>query len=107
MPIQNQGYILGQRHPEADSLLQPDGGYRFLLKRSRQRGKLILRMSKPPRLTPKRRENLVRLISSAATIIFGGLVIGAFIGGPFRPKVFLSGLGLYFVAAIIIWWLEP
>lgn len=60
-----------------------------------------------PRLTAKRRENLAKLISNAATVIFGGLVVGAFLGGPFRLKIFVVGLALYVAAIVTIWWLEP
>lgn len=64
-------------------------------------------MNRPARLTAKRRENLARLTANAAIIIFAALVIGAFVGGPFRPRVFVMGLLLDLAAVMIIWWLEP
>ena len=60
-----------------------------------------------PLLTAKRRSNFVRLITNAATIIFGVLVVGSWLGNPSRPLVFVVGLILYLSAALVVWWLEP
>ncbi len=64
-------------------------------------------MIRSPILTTKRRENLVRLITNAATIIFAGLVVGSFIGGGVHLRRLLIGTVLYLVTVATIWWLEP
>lgn len=63
-------------------------------------------MAQPPILTAKRRENLVWLITNAATVIFAGLIIGSFISGRFHPGRLLIGVVLYLVTVATIWWLE-
>ncbi|MBI2095373.1 MAG: hypothetical protein HYT89_04315 [Candidatus Omnitrophica bacterium] len=58
------------------------------------------------KLTQKRRENLARLMTNASTIIFGGLIIGPFMGDVFKVKAFVAGSALYLVCAVAIWCIE-
>ena len=46
--------------------------------------------------TPKRRENAVKLLTNASTVLLATLVLGNFVAGkPFNVWAFVVGVGLY------------
>ena len=57
--------------------------------------------------TPRRRENAVKLLLNASTILLGTLVLGNFVAGrAFNLWSFGTGLALYASAAVLIFLLE-
>ena len=57
--------------------------------------------------TPKRRENAVRLLSNASTILLGTLIVGNVIAGKsFNAWMFSVGMLLYVVVVVLVLVLE-
>ncbi len=57
--------------------------------------------------TAKRRENAVKLLTNASTVLLATLVLGNFVAGkPFNLWAFVSGAGLYAAVVLVILLLE-
>lgn len=57
--------------------------------------------------TPKRRENLVKLLTNASTVLLATLILGNLVTAkPFNVGTFTVGLGLYAAVVVTVFVLE-